>query len=474
MRPNQVPINEFIKLKQIFDMKQHNKDANLKRKQISNKRYLDLAAQYQCNNSDTRLVIHDQRMEKRISMNTSSVAQDELRSQSPRKRMSEAGSPVIAGFDKIEAKPSTGGIADPMMNKYVFSSETQLTKNQSSPKNSRFRRQSTIKMSMSPMKNAAAAADGQRQVHFESFSQSLQRRASPVQGGVMISEFLEESPMSVSRLQSRKFQLIKLPTKPLSPKIQSRICRKMKQRSSKAGPIEVEELAFKEDLKEIAKKNTVYEDFLASGLGKQIEFLKNYQSIKSAKNSQFGKEFKVFSAGQITSKINLSIPSQRQKLYNFLKGKEANSNIKTGEDTPLWGNFFNRPRQNQISLFRDVISESPTINFHINPKSTKNAFNSPLLRANGQYKPYHGCEFEDWLTRQMGKAKNSAFSNELTEQFAKCRRETRDAQEIQTSITLKLKEIKSGRRTTAAGNRAAAGNNGFSSELIDYPQLISL
>lgn len=99
----------------------------------------------------------------------------------------------------------------------------------------------------------------------------------------------------------------------------------------------------------------------------------------------------------------------------------------------MWGTFI-RPLSDQMSeknMFGDLTNESNK---------------SPLIDNNGQYVPYHGNEFDEWLNKMMGKAKNSALSNELPDQLAKCRREAKAIDERKQSIMLQMRDIKAGRK----------------------------
>ncbi len=104
------------------------------------------------------------------------------------------------------------------------------------------------------------------------------------------------------------------------PQIQNRLCRRIRHLDQGTEPLDpLKDLASKDDFKANARRSTLMDEYLSSGLGKTVHTLKNYNSMKYPKNSPYGLEMRVLSSDPMTNRINLSIPSQRQKLYKYLK-----------------------------------------------------------------------------------------------------------------------------------------------------------
>ncbi len=67
-----------------------------------------------------------------------------------------------------------------------------------------------------------------------------------------------------------------------------------------------EDLAFKVNFLQNSRKNTLYNDFLKSGMDKEHPLVKHYCSMKYAVNSPYGKEARMLAKEEVSTKINLS------------------------------------------------------------------------------------------------------------------------------------------------------------------------
>ena len=59
LKPGQVPINEFIKMRLAFDDRRNERLHDEKKRELSTKRYLELATQFTCTNKDNRLILEE-------------------------------------------------------------------------------------------------------------------------------------------------------------------------------------------------------------------------------------------------------------------------------------------------------------------------------------------------------------------------------------------------------------------------------
>lgn len=97
------------------------------------------------------------------------------------------------------------------------------------------------------------------------------------------------------------------------------MCRRLHNRTDQV--LEPErDLAFRDNFRDKAKKNTLMNEFLESGLGKEHSLLKNFVSMRYCKNSPYANEVKLLtSPDPAINRLNLSKPETRQRLLRQLE-----------------------------------------------------------------------------------------------------------------------------------------------------------
>jgi hypothetical protein len=86
----------------------------------------------------------------------------------------------------------------------------------------------------------------------------------------------------------------------------SRLCLKLSYRVSGYPLDPREDLAFKVNFLQNSRKNTLYNDFLISGMDREHPLVKHYCSMKYAVNSPYGIEARMLAKESVSTKINLS------------------------------------------------------------------------------------------------------------------------------------------------------------------------
>ncbi|CDW86020.1 UNKNOWN [Stylonychia lemnae] len=426
LKANQVPVNEFLKLRINYDEQLEIQKADRKNKLISKKRYKDLTAQYTCTNRDPRLVIQNQKANIAAQIGNTSfkmVKSQIVGNQYSSSQISQASKERNVRFQNGSAVSDVLSQLNSELQKYTYTGQGYTPRKKVNRKKSLKFQESMIPENVLNNKPGSNQALERHEVKRLGSGQSLIFKSEiKSYNDDIISELndRENHPMTMKNLPRMSFspknqgqsqeeqnssffkQRVNSPSQKNTVKIIDQSDFNSPNKSQQSSPLNNARQTPIIPQKQLVSSSQVAEEFLSSGLGKKYKKLQYYNSLKYSKNSPRGKEVRILSANpDILQRQGQNFIIQQRKMK-----MEANRLRLFSPHEYALGPFSDEyVLSNQHSQESNMFSNNSALK-KMRASQDKSKLYSPTQGENGQFQCFKQFDYDNWFMKKIRRMKD--------------------------------------------------------------------